>query len=123
MNHPRWRVVELFDPRDTTLPRAVFACRVNESQWRIVWQHREISYRVGWPIGFVSLPVRGSNQLNVFYLVTQRRCRNGQPAPYVSFGFVKLSAWPVARKVRYRIFFVTMKNTLAVKATGDHAPL
>lgn len=41
MKHARWRVVELHDPREPTLPRAVFACRVGESPWRIVWRHKE----------------------------------------------------------------------------------
>jgi hypothetical protein len=40
MKHARWRVNGLHDPRDPTLPRAVFACRLNESPWRVVWQHR-----------------------------------------------------------------------------------
>jgi len=43
MNHARWRVVELYHPRDLALPRAVFACGIGESPWRIVWRHRDNS--------------------------------------------------------------------------------
>lgn len=37
---PKYRVIELADPRQPDLPRAVFACRCDCSPWRSVWQHR-----------------------------------------------------------------------------------
>lgn len=37
---PKYRVVELSDPRQPDLPRAVFACRADASPWRAAWQHR-----------------------------------------------------------------------------------
>lgn len=37
---PKYRVIELADPRQPDLPRAVFACRCDCSPWRAVWQHR-----------------------------------------------------------------------------------
>lgn len=35
-----YRVVELVDPREPDLPRAVFACPCHYSPWRGVWQRR-----------------------------------------------------------------------------------
>jgi len=35
-----YRVVELFDPREPRLPRAIFASPCNQSPWLCVWQHR-----------------------------------------------------------------------------------
>ncbi len=40
MAYARWRVIELVDPREPKLPRAVFACQLGQSPWRVVWQHR-----------------------------------------------------------------------------------
>ena len=37
---PKYRVIELADPRQPDLPRAVFACRCDSSPWRAVWQRR-----------------------------------------------------------------------------------
>jgi len=36
----QYQVVELFDPADPDLPRAVFAARVDQSPWLTVWEHR-----------------------------------------------------------------------------------
>ncbi len=36
----KYQVVELFDPADPNLPRAVLACKVDQSPWLTVWEHR-----------------------------------------------------------------------------------
>lgn len=41
-NQPRYHVVELFDPRTPSLPRATLAERIDkEPRWRAVWSQRE----------------------------------------------------------------------------------
>ena len=40
--HPQYRVVELYAPDDSLLPRYVESCRVDrEPSWRSIWRHRE----------------------------------------------------------------------------------
>lgn len=38
--HAKYCVVELADPREPDLPRAVFACRCDQSPYSVVWDHR-----------------------------------------------------------------------------------
>lgn len=40
--HPQYQVVELFDPREPSLPRAVLAERIDkEPRWKAIWRHRD----------------------------------------------------------------------------------
>lgn len=39
--HSKWMVSELFDPRDPTIPRAVFAHRQGEKPWQAIQSHCE----------------------------------------------------------------------------------